>query len=204
MTTTNDQKIISLDGMAGGCWTSGGSFRKEGTLEELKQYFSEGMTTGYSFDGHEIVPAEYFWKVGEHILATIEYDDLIKITKTLEDRNDHFISTGRTPWEKRDREYHFYQSIESEEFKEAKPEDRINLYEKVDAGQFDYKADAIKIAGNWIIASTFMPDSFLFLYDKKFDFADKYPNLMDEIKEIWKVEACEKSIFPYLEKLAQE
>ena len=132
------EQLIEVDGMQGGCWASfSSSFHKKGTLAELKEYFLNHVNTGYSIRsedskyGTELVIPEFFQEGGKYLMQTLEYEDLRNIIGTLEALNRHQRDTGNIAFDEHHTLHHTYGLIESEEFKQASPEERLSLFTDV-------------------------------------------------------------------------
>tara|TARA_Y100000310_G_scaffold294083_1_gene324246 strand:+ start:5186 stop:5800 length:615 start_codon:yes stop_codon:yes gene_type:complete len=199
-----DEKVIEISGRDGACWASfSSSFHEKGTVSELKDYFLSHVNTGYtvfsddSEHGTEMVSPEFFQEVGKYLIETLEYEDLIGMTSTLETINKHHRDCGYPTFDKHNTLYHTYGLIESEEFKQASPEERLGLFADVQTKYESFSREAIMSSAFWTVASSFM-DMGTFHLEKK------YPSLKEGIQDIWEKEACEKSIFPYLDKIAEK
>ncbi len=119
----------------------------------------------------------------------------------MESLNHHLVDTGRPEINERDTLFHAYAIIESEEFKKAKPEERIRIFkEKEDIkpgfGETIPSEDIMRKAVDYI-ASRYLASP-----TTQFRIESKHPEVEENIQRIWEEEACEKSIFPYLEELA--
>lgn len=193
-------KELSLEGRIGAVWESNRHHTFKGNKYEIMDNIRHSISTGIQIkDSGELVPLEFFELVGLYILNTFEYDDLISVISTLKEKNEHLVSTGRIELNKRNRLFHAYSQIEHEDFKESQPENRINLFQDFNDPYDNLTKNQIKKAALHHIGSLFIKNMVTYLLDQKFSFAKKYNEMETKIKEYWKTETCQKSIFPYLD-----
>ena len=186
-----DNQVLKLHGWDGAPWDSGHTFYKEGTRDQLKRYFRGNISTGYSLRVKEgkdrsLVPPEFYYSVGGVLYTTLEYDDLIAVTSTLDRVNSHMMATGRGRLTEQDRLYHALKLLETDAFKAANPEDRMGLI-----------PDEVKIPSEYHAAVSFMRDRYQYLVSPH-SFGERYPTLKPTVQQLWETEVCEASIDPFL------
>ncbi len=194
--TQGVEKTLELRVTSGACWESSETQEWSGTLSNLKERFRNSPTTGYTIDGHDYVPSEFYQRLGQYLLENLHQEDLRRVTGTLATENSWQRSTGRPPLTERDRLYHTYLALESEEMKNAPKGQRSSVFQDSGEGADMFEAEQIRQNAYWTIASRFMLNRGDIMYGKLFD------GLKEEVMRIWTEEACEKSIFPYLDSLA--
>jgi hypothetical protein len=223
MNTNQLEKIITLNGNSGALWESSCTLIKSGTVDELKKYFKDQISTGYQIlveefteipvkfsDAKttktiykELVPYEFFEKIGEYIIKTLELDDLLKTTGTLQSNNAHLRNTDRPEVKPGDKLYEFWNTLTTDEFKNSKPKERMNVFKDHEyhnrSPSFYASAEQIRETAKWITGTNFMWGDYY-----SFGLRNKYSELKSTIKNIWNTDVYEKTIVPFLDKIFAE
>jgi len=191
---SNNDKILTLSGIAYQFQPPSREFEEQGTLQEFKDKllnkpFGRQLVTVGDTTTH------YCEKVGEHLFNTLDYENISDVIGTLEAVNRWARDTGDIPHEDTwDRYFCMYSAIESEAFKQAPKSDRVGLIVSLQDSLSD---ESIRQTSNHYMGSQFLDNHFqLMCYTWK----GKYPTLEKDVTDIWNNEVCEKIVFPYLEK----
>lgn len=167
----------------------------KGNLEELKDYFKNNMNVGYCVDGVNIGGPEFIKFAGKYVLTTVTVDELLSVTNTLEEVNEHNSNTGLPQLNENDAMYHIHHIFESFKFSLTDPDllnERVGLL--VESGKFS--EERIKETAFYNIGSSFFNKGKL-----ASELKEKYHTMESDFKYYWNHTICQEKIFPKLEKL---